>query len=847
MTDRDTRALFKALLLDQAFWRNEENRNEFVNSVLWGHEALKHWSGSANPDVAAGNLWNLLDTYTSALADGVSPLCAVLTELRSRGADGGSRSTRIPELQRRLGCSTHRIAWKRAPYPGLLFLDHEDWPIFFGREAETRHLLRELSEKGRRLLVVTGSSGSGKSSLVRAGLWASLERGEVSGLPGTKDWIVTPMFPSAFGDDPFLALAAAVGNRDGFDIGEWTQILKHAPERFVELVERVLDRSPSHAEWLLLLDQMEELFTSVLQENREKFIDLLLMAQCIPRFRIVATLRSDFLDRCIDHPGLCDIHAKGGFVGLPHAGPLALARMVKGPVENLDLGVPMAIEEALVERIVEAVGSKSGGLALMAFALPNLYELCREQGVMDLRTYESKQYGGIEKAIGRHAQKIMQKARAEIDDLDEVFSRVFSRLVRVQPDGTPTRRRETREWWTHDENALQLIDLLSDAKRTSDKARLLVTEGANATTIEVAHEALLREWTELAQWIKARGDAINLREVVESEARIWASTGQKTSHRMNADRLCEVRSTLAGAHLLEDMERDPVVEDYLLPDVDRVFAHMLCDRTGYIDTASLVEVVETYGDPRLGVGLTDSGLPDIFWRLIPDGQVTVRDHSCTKVEPFYLSAYPITEAQFHSFMLDINENYERWRSILGFSRWGDALGVESGSESMNIHHHQIRSSRLVTGVDWFVAMTFCDWISARTGKTVKLPTEAQWQWAAQSAREDFRYPWGTQTNAVCDPKRLEQLLGIPPVAVGLNPHCASKQGVFDLVSTHREWCLDSFDDIEKVESEPKSSRVLRGGPDIFARFEARPDLRFFPADKPGFPPRWLSFRVACFT
>jgi hypothetical protein len=206
--------------------------------------------------------------------------------------------------------SPKKAAWPHDPYPGLLALDHWQAPIFYGRTAETRDLLRRLTtEQGRRFLLVTGASGSGKSSLVRAGVWAALAKAEAPDLPGSANWLITAMFPSEQGGDPFCALTNSLKQHPRFGWlypGEEAEKLKSDPAAFAHLLDRVLAGLPGDAEWLLILDQMEELFTPACAALRDPFLDLLLAACELPRFRVIATVRSDFLRGCeqFDFPGL---------------------------------------------------------------------------------------------------------------------------------------------------------------------------------------------------------------------------------------------------------------------------------------------------------------------------------------------------------------------------------------------------------------------------------------------------------------------------------------------------------------------------------------------------------------
>ncbi len=565
--DRDTYKRLKRLLLGLPSWSDEGERKVFIKEALWGHDVLDRILWQESADTAAANLIETCAGSEVLTQDRKTPLCALLAEIRDRGWAGGKPAALVTTLEQSLGCRAKKPAWPGPPYPGLMAFDRPQARIFFGRGAETRDLLRRLStNQGRCFLLVTGSSGSGKSSLVRAGVWARLEEGSAPHLPDSCDWLITAMFPSAQGGDPFLALTTSLASDRRFGLlhaGSEAEALKAHPDAFAALLTRVLDALPPGAEWLLILDQMEELFTPAAEALREPFLGLLLSAVDLPRFRVMATIRSDFLDRCGDHPGLRGVINRGGQYSVGRPGALAMARMITGPVEEVDLGHTLEVEEPLVERMVADAVSEPGGLALLAFTLKELYRQCRDGGRMGLDVYCDPDFDGLKGVIGRHADAAL--ARAD-EQAQAALPRVFSRLVSVREDGTATRRRERIDYWTDDADAQRLIAHLSDAaadRPPEEKNRLLVTGTGAEPTVEVAHEALLREWATLATWIEERRDALRLREQLETEARTWVTAGRPDHLRWRHERLAPGRALLTEADLLAELERDPDAADFV--------------------------------------------------------------------------------------------------------------------------------------------------------------------------------------------------------------------------------------------------------------------------------------------
>ncbi len=512
-----------------------------------------------------------------------------------------------------MGCASAKPAWPYDPYPGLLAFDHWQAPIFFGRKVETRDLLQRLgTDQGRRFLIVTGSSGAGKSSLVRAGLWAKLKAGTVPHIPGSDQWLMTAMFPTAQGGDPFLALTNSLTQEPrlgGLYPYPEAETLRNNPELFADLLHRALAGLPPTAEWLLILDQMEELFTPAAETHRVAFLDLLLAAVELPRFRVVATVRSDFYAHCEAHPGLREVLNRDGgrySVGVP--GPLAMTRMVAGPVEEMALATPVTLDPDLVSVIVDEAVAEPGGLALMAFALKDLYDQCKATGCMDLRAYQGEPFGGLKGVIARRADRAFERAG---EAGRAALPRVFSHLLTVQDDGTATRRRADKVLWAGDDAAETLI-----AEFTKRDTRLLVVGPDRRPTVEVAHEALLREWPLLRDWIKHRREALRLRDRIVAEAKAWADQGQPAFLLWKHERLAPARALLEEADLLEHLEQDDRVADFLTPEADRLLAELAHGGADHTRREDIGRRLSEIGDPRPGVGVKN-GVPDILWRPIP--------------------------------------------------------------------------------------------------------------------------------------------------------------------------------------------------------------------------------------
>jgi hypothetical protein len=256
--------------------------------------------------------------------------------------------------------------WSGSPFPGLRAFTPDDAPIFFGRGRETDDLLRRLADPSTRLLVVVDASGSGKSSLVAAGL---LPRLKGNAIEGSKDWVLPQMqsaqagdrkhwagvrfTPGELGDNPFVALAARLAPLvpdDAMTPRKVTERLEADPGAIVPLVDAVLATRAAWSELVMFIDQFEELFSVVAERYRGPFVDLLAAAAQTPRLRTVATVRADFYHRCLAWLKLAALLRTASFP-LAVPGLASLFDMVTGPVARAGL----AVDEGLPARILDEV------------------------------------------------------------------------------------------------------------------------------------------------------------------------------------------------------------------------------------------------------------------------------------------------------------------------------------------------------------------------------------------------------------------------------------------------------------------------------------------------------------
>lgn len=427
--------------------------------------------------------------------------------LRS-GVDDELAFEAIARAARGLSPEVVRARLAVCPYRGLHFFREEDAPFFFGRETFSATLIQELEQKP--FLAVVGASGSGKSSVVRAGLVPHLRKGADGHV-----WDVLAVTP---GSRPLRALAAALvpllqPELSGVDrLVEIRKLSQHFEAKTLPLPDVVLgclEKQRGTDRLLLFVDQWEELYTACRDEEaRRWFIDELLTAATDAPVRVVLTLRGDFYGRALTHRGLVD-RLQDGVVIL---GPMTreeLRSTLEAPA-NAE-GVGLEFEPGLVDRILDEVGDEPGNLPLLEYMLRELWEK-RRGNVLHFEAYEAMK--GVRGAIAARADKIFQTELTEAQK--DAARRVMMQLVRSSEGAPDTRRRAVLP--AEDENALAVIHKLATA-------RLLVTgrdeARTGAQTVEIAHEALIQNWGLLRRWIDEDREFLRTRERIETAATLW--------------------------------------------------------------------------------------------------------------------------------------------------------------------------------------------------------------------------------------------------------------------------------------------------------------------------------------
>ncbi|MEO1287354.1 MAG: protein kinase [Chloroflexota bacterium] len=424
------------------------------------------------------------------------------------------------------------------PFKGLRAFDEADEMTFFGRDKLVKRLLQRLDDKSQNenFLALVGPSGSGKSSVVHAGLVPALRRGE---LEGSDEWFILDMVPSA---NPFTQLVATLRSISLDPLASAERELQASPDALVDLLPKVIPTQDDHL--LLVIDQFEELFTQTTDVTiRKQFLDLLYHSLQSEQFYLVIMLRADFYDRPMLHEGFGELIQARTQVVLPLTS-MELTDVITKPA--LHAGLDM--ENELTTAIIADVQAEAVSLPLLQYALTEVFEH-REQNRLTLEGYEA--IGGIAGALAYRADEVYEQLSQEHQALAR---QLFLRFVTLG-EGTEDTRRRVRQ-----------TELLSIAPNAADlqsvldafgNARLLTFDNDEQTrepTVEVAHETLIREWTLLRDWLDDSRDDIRRQRMLNATVKQWRRANYDASYLLRGTQLIEVEAwrTRSSIILTED-------------------------------------------------------------------------------------------------------------------------------------------------------------------------------------------------------------------------------------------------------------------------------------------------------
>ncbi len=487
-----------------------------LNSIIWR-------ATSKQPDMRYPDALSMAEDFRRVMS---SELGMTLTP--TRVADVSPTRNLPPTSPGRTVIIDLPLAPKN-PYKGLRPFQEADAAEFFGRKMLIESLLKRLDKS--RFLTVIGPSGSGKSSVVKAGMLPMLRRGVIL---GSQDWFITQMTPGA---QPFVELEAALlGIATNAPTEKLADYLRENPAKLTQMLKQMLPAQDDDV--LLVIDQFEELFTQTETEiERSHFLKCLYLAATDPdsHLRIVITLRADLYDRPLLYADFGSLIREHTEVVLP-LNTSEMEDAIVGPAHWLGL----RFEPGLVSAIIADVNQQPGALPLLQYALTELFE---HRDGFTLTQIAYQESGGVFGALARRADELYESLDATSQ---EMARQLFLRMVTLGEGVDDTRRRVLREELTRIAGDRRTMQRVID---TFGKYRLLTFDHEPVTrspTVEVAHEALIRVWGRLRDWIDASRDDLRLHQRLSTVTNEWINSNYESSFLASGSRLAQFETLAAS-------------------------------------------------------------------------------------------------------------------------------------------------------------------------------------------------------------------------------------------------------------------------------------------------------------
>ncbi|MBZ0305494.1 MAG: SUMF1/EgtB/PvdO family nonheme iron enzyme [Anaerolineae bacterium] len=329
---------------------------------------------------------------------------------------------------------------------------------------------------------------------------------------------------------------------------------------------------------------------------------------------------------------------------------------------------------------------------------------------------------------------------------------------------------------------------------------------------------------------------IKMRSQIRQAAQLWADNDYLDGYLWSQERLKSVYEMLERV----TPKLSVLEEKFLEPEAERLLRELENIKTSHPRRSAIGERVSVIGDPRSGVGLSPHGLPEINWCYVEGGDLTIEQEQF-KVKPFYIARYLITYIQFQAFLDDPE----------GFAHDAWWMFMPSVGHSRTAREPR---SRYVSyprdTVSWYQAVAFTRWLAARTPQDelpegtgsswgIRLPTEWEWQWAAQGGKQTYEYPWGIWDTF---PRANTSEAGLSrTTAVGMYASDRAACGALDMAGNLCEWCLNEHDNIRFTASTSTNERVRRGG--SFASNRLNSTCTYRGKDMPFFEQDYYGFRI----
>ena len=663
------------------------------------------------------------------------------------------RETLDPALQQRMQESVDSVC----PYRGLHFFREQDAAFFFGRDKA----VDDLQDKLRHctFVALVGASGVGKSSVVRAGLLPKLRQ-------ETRDpWEIVTIVP---GNRPLYNLAAGLmpllepelgENELLIEIGTQAQAFLQGTLQVRDVLERILRKQPGTSHFLLVVDQWEELYTlaqsrqqshegnkQASPDQREtqvkRFIDGLLDASEAGVMNIVTTMRGDFMGQVISYRRLAD-RLQDAQINLGPMRTEELRQAIEAPSQKLASG----FEPGLVDTLLADVGDEPGNLPLLEFVLEQLWQDETRRGGL-LRHQAYRDMNRLKGALAQKADEFYHN----LNERDRQQLRlILLQLVHSSENADYTRRRANSQ--ELDRKAGSLVDQLI-------KERLLVSNRDKETqnnTLEIAHEALIRGWPRYQTWLEEEKDFLLWHERLRSALEDWQNNQDQT--------------VLLGGQRLKDAQRWIQLKQNDLNNQERSFIKKSCRHAQWIKVKTPLAILAPFGltcwffiwshinnlSPALGIYVILSKL-DIYTLqpemvTIPPG-TDCQTQSCEFLMGINESDTLKNSSELPRHKVRFNKSFKMGRFEVTFNEYQVfAAQIEADGGCQDSHKIGAindygfgKESRPAIDVSWKDAQCYAQWLSVKTGKSYRLPTEAEWEYAARAGTSGDYY-WDDQGKA----------------------------------------------------------------------------------------------------
>ncbi|MHC5760426.1 nSTAND1 domain-containing NTPase [Nostoc sp.] len=690
------------------------------------------------------------------------------------------------------------------PYKGLRFFDVEDATYFYGREVFTQKLIQHVQVGKGNFLAVLGVSGSGKSSLLRAGLIYQLQ--QQRRLPGTEEWKIRIFSP---GEQPLVSLATAFMDELATDMQRAEQ-LKVADEAIAQGATGLarLIRAARSPRTLLIVDQFEEIFTVCQsRSDRQQFISSLLGAlkQTGDKLCIIFAMRDDFLGKCAAYHELTDL-IQTNLVMVTPMSLKELQQAIREPAAKLGRKVEENLINAILKDLGVEVGQPTqepepGMLPLLSYTLEQLWQ---RQKLNWLKLDSYHQLGGVRKTLENLAEQTYKELSTEEQRIVDL---IFINLTQLG-EGTPDTRKQVPQ--------RDLVSLGKSAQLVEQviqklvQAKLIVTSEQRrgeekVAVVDVSHEALIRHWSRLRELLDNNREAIRTERRIKAAAEEWEDKGKSVDYLLTGLRLAEAEKFLQeqidilplsglSCELIEasQKERDRIATELERLEKEELELERLAQqrelqqekqaRRGWQWLAFVLGIIAT---ATIGSFVYREVLRQIAIRHWQAEMIPIHGGYATIGTSESDDAYADEEKPvWHPYILDFQiQKFEVSNRLY-------RLCVQAGHCDRPVNPSRLYNDKLlnypVVEVTVFHASEFCDWLGMR------LPTELEWERAARGV-EGKKFPWG-------DDPQVIKFANVPfsgksntdTEEINSYPQGKSQEGVYNLIGNVEEWTSSYF-------------------------------------------------------